>query len=548
MLPGITPALFSKAGPPARKTIFLTAGSTWTVPADWTSTNNKIEALGGGGGGSRSNSGGTLEAGGAGGAAYAALFNIALTPGAVLNAQIGTGGAGANAGNSYTNTDGTDSWLRIDGGSGAPTTIAEGILAKAGLKGLTGGGGAGGTAAASIGAAKNDGGAGGTGVSSYVSGTGGGGAGGPNGVGAVGGKMSNGGNCGSGGGGGANGGAIGSAGSSAGGGGGGNNRSGTGGGTGQTSTINSTAGLNGGGGGGGIIGGLTNPGQGRDGGTDGIWTQTSDSAIAGPGGGGGGGVGTTYIGGNGGLYGGGGSGAGFSGSGTSNVAGNGAPGIIAITYGGAPLPLPPQAFPVVQTTSIGADSVSGLTRVANLPTGIAVGDTLLLFVNGSGSNSPTVPGWTNISDFLGGSAARLTILWRVADGTEGASVTITTQTSIGIAWQIYRISGGGSAAPQVGAGAGGTTVNPDPPICTPTTVGGPRNVLWIAAEAHGYAAVTSAGPAGFTGFQNVQSSSGSRGIATAYLASQASSMDPGIFTNGNASANGWSAQTVAVFL
>jgi hypothetical protein len=30
-------------------TIYLTSGSTWTVPSDWNSANNTIEVIGGGG-------------------------------------------------------------------------------------------------------------------------------------------------------------------------------------------------------------------------------------------------------------------------------------------------------------------------------------------------------------------------------------------------------------------------------------------------------------------------------------------------------------------
>jgi hypothetical protein len=64
------------------------------------------------------------------------------------------------------------------------------------------------------------------------------------------------------------------------------------------------------------------------------WTQTADSAVAGPGGGGGaggGGGGHGYGGGNAGLYGGGGGGGGAS-FGANDNGGTGANGIIVITY------------------------------------------------------------------------------------------------------------------------------------------------------------------------------------------------------------------------
>lgn len=58
----------------AVKVIFLTSGTTsWTIPADWTSTNS-IEVIGGGGGG-RTAAG--AAAGGGGGGAYSKVSNVA---------------------------------------------------------------------------------------------------------------------------------------------------------------------------------------------------------------------------------------------------------------------------------------------------------------------------------------------------------------------------------------------------------------------------------------------------------------------------------------
>src|SRR5437867_6399087 len=78
-------------------TIFLTSGSTWTVPPDWNSASNTIEVIGGGGGGSggsSSNEGGD----GGGGAAYSKITNLALTPGATVTYAVGAGGAGGAPG------------------------------------------------------------------------------------------------------------------------------------------------------------------------------------------------------------------------------------------------------------------------------------------------------------------------------------------------------------------------------------------------------------------------------------------------------------------
>ncbi|MBN9572126.1 MAG: hypothetical protein J0H30_14110, partial [Alphaproteobacteria bacterium] len=74
------------------KTIFLTAGTDWTVPPDFDPANNTIAAIGAGGHGA---AGSTTAGGGAGGGgAYAAIANAALSPGAVVSIQIGAGGGG----------------------------------------------------------------------------------------------------------------------------------------------------------------------------------------------------------------------------------------------------------------------------------------------------------------------------------------------------------------------------------------------------------------------------------------------------------------------
>ena len=49
---------------PDTKVIFLTSGTIWTVPPDWSVSNNPVECIGGGGGGATA----TYGAGGGGGA------------------------------------------------------------------------------------------------------------------------------------------------------------------------------------------------------------------------------------------------------------------------------------------------------------------------------------------------------------------------------------------------------------------------------------------------------------------------------------------------
>lgn len=323
------------------KVIYLdTAGSgTWTVPSDWYSAQNTIEAIGGGAGG------GTLAAtssarGGGGGGAYSANTNMTLTPGATVYYTVGSGGGSLTAGG--------DTWFNTTANS-APTSSAYGILAKGGaISTSASSGGAGGASGSGIGVTRNSGGAGGKAQTSCTtngcSGGGGGGAGGPNGAGkAGGGGPSSSSVRGGGGGGAAENGVAGSSSSSATGGAGGNSNAGSGGGSGGTSGVNGGTGATGGGGGGGY-GSAASPTSGGAGSTDPneLASRNSDAAH-GPGSGGGGGGGyasgsTNANGGNGGQYGGGGGSAGSPYSGTSFSAnGSGGQGLIVIGYIPAPV-------------------------------------------------------------------------------------------------------------------------------------------------------------------------------------------------------------------
>src|SRR5262249_46564027 len=80
------------------KVIFLTTtgAGTWTVPSDWSNSNNSVECIGGGGGGGAATSNVNSGAGGGGGA-YARQTNITLTPGGTVSYTVGAAGAGGAA-------------------------------------------------------------------------------------------------------------------------------------------------------------------------------------------------------------------------------------------------------------------------------------------------------------------------------------------------------------------------------------------------------------------------------------------------------------------
>ncbi|GEM_PF-1074659 len=352
------------------KTIFLTSGTTWTVPSDWTPSHNRISVIGGGGAGGTGDWSYGYGGGGGGGGGFSQVSNIALTSGASVRYAVAPT-TYSNGGDTYF-CNSSSNCTAITG-SAVIVGAKGGRAASGGAYGATNGG-TGGAASSGIGTLKYNGGSGGN---AHGGGGGGGGAAGPDGNGAAGGSTANGGSVayGGGGGGGANKGSTGSAPTSSLGAAGGHNRLDTGGGAGGNPTP--AAGSNGGGGGGGRAWSCTN---GAKGGMEALWTQTSNNAKAGPAGGGGGGGDVMECGGgDGGVYGGGGGGAGgdTTGDAGGSNAGAGGAGLIVIEYGGSCGGPPPAggtwvirggyAYPPLSPQGCHAAAGKGICSCSGLP-------------------------------------------------------------------------------------------------------------------------------------------------------------------------------------
>lgn len=134
------------------------------------------------------------------------------------------------------------------------------------------------------------------------------------------------------------------------------------------------------------------------------------------------------------------------------------------------------------TTSI---SSAANPWTVNLPGGIVAGHLLLMYVRSGGAQSFTTPsGWSkdgNIGDFSSDAADDLnSVFWRVADGTEGATLSLDVSASAKGAAIVWRITGAADPAtqppesnfPQTGTGA-----NIDPNVSIPT--GGPKDFLYV---------------------------------------------------------------------
>ena len=204
---------------------------------------------------------------------------------------------------------------------------------------------------------------------------------------------------------------------------------------------------------------------------------------------------------------------------------------------------PTLSIPTVKGTNTSNKTSAGTSHTVSLPASIVSGNLLIIVFTATSGPSVTWPGgysafFSKIAGALGLYAA-----YRQADGTEGGTITVTTDASVRSSHASYRIAGHKPPAtqvPEASAGAFGSDVNPNPSSLTPT--GGSKDYLWIAAQGHRTSETTTGVPASYTNGLSKETASASIGTAERQL--NASSEDPGTFTvsgSGN-----WVACTIAI--
>lgn len=184
----------------------------------------------------------------------------------------------------------------------------------------------------------------------------------------------------------------------------------------------------------------------------------------------------------------------------------------------------------IATTSLG----SSTSHVVSLPSGIVAGDKLFVLASFDGYPTVTGEGWDQLV-YIGGSYNRLALLFKEADGTEGANVTLTTDKSEDSSFVAWRMSSGTRFL--YSTGINGTTANPDPDALD-TSAWGSVDTLFIAA-AGSDGRTFSAYP---TGYDTDQTTIGDCALASKAGTSSASE-DPASFTI--SSSDQWSAFTLA---
>lgn len=200
-------------------------------------------------------------------------------------------------------------------------------------------------------------------------------------------------------------------------------------------------------------------------------------------------------------------------------------------------------FPVVQATDTSIEALSTTSHTVDLPSGIQNGDLLIVFfMSGNPPGTMTWPsGWTGIDFGDFGQIGRMRGAYVQADGTEGATITVTTGNSITSGHLAYRITGSwvASQAPEwdVDDATGGGSGPADPPDHTPT--GGAKDYLWIATAFSKDDPVSE--PTDYGGYRSASASG--HYLVSAYRSLNAASENPGTFNSGN---DDWAAITMAV--
>ena len=114
-----------------------------------------------------------------------------------------------------------------------------------------------------------------------------------------------------------------------------------------------------------------------------------------------------------------------------------------------------------------------------LPPDIVSGDLLLLFFLSDGAPTITFPeGWTELFQVASGIAVKLGAWYRIADGGEGASITVLTSDAEMAATTSFRITGY-LGTPEASTATGNNNA-PQPPSLTPSW--GAKDTLWFACQ------------------------------------------------------------------
>ncbi len=201
-------------------------------------------------------------------------------------------------------------------------------------------------------------------------------------------------------------------------------------------------------------------------------------------------------------------------------------------------------FPTVETTATSSDNTNDTsTIVVNLPSGIQNGNLLVCGIAMSEQRTASWPaGWTELYD-TGPTGYGASAAFRRADGSEGASITVTASGTTRGNFLCYRISGHhASTDPEDGTEAQGNNANPDAPSLSPSW--GAEDTLWIVMTHHDQEWNMTVAPTSYGNIITSASGSTVSGMASARRTNNTATENPATSTNGGS--GNWVANTIAI--
>lgn len=136
-------------------------------------------------------------------------------------------------------------------------------------------------------------------------------------------------------------------------------------------------------------------------------------------------------------------------------------------------------FPVIETSQTSVYIGGNNARPITMPSGVNVGDLLIVLAVADGNPTFSWPSGWNVAVAKANSSAEVTaeVRYRIADGSEGASISLTLGSVLKSAHIALRISGFDSGNPvAAGGSATGATASPNPPNIAP---GGSVDYLYL---------------------------------------------------------------------
>lgn len=212
------------------------------------------------------------------------------------------------------------------------------------------------------------------------------------------------------------------------------------------------------------------------------------------------------------------------------------------------------AFPTSSSATITQISASLTSHVVNLPASITAGQLLIAVVSVRNLGSWTPPsGWTERASQDSGGVGELTLFTKIADGSEGSTVTFTSSIATTGAWHVRKISDWYGTLPTTvtdwvakSTNGGGSASTTNPPSLSPAW--GSADNLFIeigqlSAEDRNYTGAST----DYTDFTTTNASSGGARatVCSAIRQLTASSDDPSTFTQNN-TARYWDSMTIAI--